>query len=123
MTHEHDSLDPLAAHFEALKAQAPEPDAALMARIMADADREQAVHVAPLARPSHSGLLAGLVNALGGWPAMAGLATAAVAGVWIGAVPPDGLAAAAQQVLGNDSTALMIDVDFESAFILAEGAS
>jgi len=123
MTHEHDSPDPLAAHFEALKAQAPEPDAALLARIMADADREQAARMAPPPRSSRSGLLAGLVRTLGGWPAMAGLATAAMAGVWIGAAPPAGLTAAAQQVLGNDTMALMIDVDFESAFILAEGAS
>ena len=123
MTHEHDSPDPLAAHFEALKARAAEPDAALLARIMADADREQAAHMAPPPRPSRSGLLAGLVNALGGWPAMAGLATAAVAGVWIGAAPPDGLTAVAQQMMGGDTATLMIDVDLESAFILAEGAS
>ncbi|MCZ7676116.1 MAG: hypothetical protein M5U35_09930 [Roseovarius sp.] len=119
--HDHDRSDPLKAHFEALKARVAEPDAALLARILADAEHEQAVRAAPAARRPRSGWLAAPVRALGGWPAMAGLATAALAGVWIGAAPPEGLAAAAQRMLDANAAVLVIDVDPDAVFILAEG--
>lgn len=48
-----------------------------------------AVPSAPRERERRAGLLAALLAALGGWPAVAGLASAAVAGVWIGAASPD----------------------------------
>ena len=57
------------------------------------------------------GPLAQLVAAIGGWPAMAGLATAGIAGLWIGIAPPAALATMAgtltEGVTGitSDSTA------------------
>lgn len=122
MTHEHDTPDPLAAHFEALKARPAEPGAALLARILDDAGREQAAFRAPAPRSPRFGRLAETVRTLGGWPAMAGLASAALAGVWIGAAPPAGLAAAVSQALGGNAE-LLIDVDPAAGLILAEGAS
>lgn len=52
----------------------------------------------PLGIGSHSaarrrfGILGQMLAAIGGWPAMAGLATAGVAGLWIGIAPPAALA-------------------------------
>ncbi len=71
---------------------APSDD--LMARIQADADgvldEQQAAQSAALSKP-RPGIFAGLFASLGGWPAMAGLTTATVAGIWIGYASPDAL--------------------------------
>jgi hypothetical protein len=78
------------------EAAKPAPEA-LMARILADAARE-AVPLAPPARAAQPriGRLAALFAALGGWPAVGGLATAGVAGLWLGLSPP-----AAVEALGG----------------------
>lgn len=130
MTHDSDRTDPLAAHFAALKATPARPDAALMARILADADREQpgrraapAAPAALAARLSAGARLAAIMRALGGWPAMAGLAAATLAGVWIGVSPPEGLAEAARLVLSEAGDGVLVDLDPNAAFILPEGAS
>ena len=76
------------------KAQEPEPSGDLFARIMADADATLAARTAPAAtrtRPRR-GMILALAAAIGGWPAFASMATAAVAGVWIGVSAPDVLA-------------------------------
>lgn len=86
----------LDALFSEARAAAPEPSAALMARIMADAETTLAVRTALAIRPvgrvrakvSH---WANFVRGLGGWPALAGMATAAVAGIGIGFATPDSL--------------------------------
>lgn len=63
----------------------PQPSDDLMARIMADA----AHRAAPVHAASRPGLLATLLSLVGGWPAAAGMATAAAAGVWLGFSSPD----------------------------------
>lgn len=63
----------------------------LAQRMQADAARVQNEilgRAARPARPARPGLWAVLRDALGGWPGMAGLATACAAGVWIGLAPP-----------------------------------
>lgn len=85
-----------------LARQGPEPGADLMARIMADAEREaEAAEAAKAPRangvrsgpkaPAHRGWLArlragwaALGAAVGGWPALTGLATATLVGLWLG---------------------------------------
>lgn len=82
----------LDAFFAAGRAAAPDPSEALLARILADAAEVQVSATAAAdARRGRGpfGLWAGLLAALGGWPAVAGLASAAVAGFWIGAAQPD----------------------------------
>lgn len=66
------------------EAARPAPDA-LMARVLADAAR-----VAHPARTAgrRQGRLAASLAALGGWPALGGLATAGMAGLWLGLSPP-----------------------------------
>lgn len=78
----------LEAAFAALRADAPRPSAALMARVLADAEAAAPRHAPPAARRA-----ALIWRALGGLPAAAGLAAATLAGVWIGADPPGPFAA------------------------------
>ena len=63
----------------------PAPDD-LLARIEADALAEMPVAPPRTAPPS---LWQGLKDAVGGWPALAGLATAALTGLWLGFAPPE----------------------------------
>lgn len=82
-----DEMD-LEAFFEAGRAAAPVPSQDLLARIMADADAAL-VAPAPLARPAkRPSIWAIFTAAVGGWPSLAGMATAAVAGVWLGVAQP-----------------------------------
>jgi hypothetical protein len=81
---EMDALFAEAAH------AAPTPSAELLKRIVADADTVGAARQSSTTRPRR-GLFETLVASLGGWPAVAGLATAAVVGIWIGYVAPDTL--------------------------------
>ena len=79
--------------FEAGRAEAPVPSQDLMARILADAQANMPAP-APIvraARPVRRGLLAGLLAAVGGWPSVATMATATVAGIWLGFAQPDTL--------------------------------
>lgn len=86
----------LDASFEAMRAATPEPSPELLARVLADAYEEQdawgAVDRAPVeatdSAPPRRGSLRGVIDMIGGWPALAGLATATLAGVWIGYNPP-----------------------------------
>jgi hypothetical protein len=83
----------LAPFFEAARAAGPEPSTALLARVLEDAEAAQARHAGAQARPGlgprpRAGLRARLAQGLGGWPALAGLAAAGVAGVWIGTALP-----------------------------------
>lgn len=94
----------LTSFFEAASQHAPEPSDDLMARILADAARVQAEHgaqAAPVLRPARASILSRALGVLGGWGALAGLATATVAGVWIGFAAPDGLADYTDLILPN----------------------
>mgnify|MGYP000091341386 CR=1 FL=1 len=82
----------------------PVPSADLLARVMADADdvvdARAVAQIAPTAKPR--GWLAALLAPIGGWPAMAGLATATVAGVWIGYSPPESVSGFADDYLAGN---------------------
>lgn len=80
-------------YFQAARAAPEAASPALMARILADAEAVQAATRRTPA-PRRAGLGEHLYRLLGGWPAMAGLATAAVAGLWLGTSLPTGLLAA-----------------------------
>lgn len=72
---------------EAAHRPVPPMDAALMARIVADADRFMP------AGPVAGGAVAAtgwrdVLALLGGWPAVGGVVAAGVAGLWIGVAPP-----------------------------------
>jgi len=80
----------LDALFAAAVRDAPTPSGDLLQRIVADADMVSAARQAPPLRVRR-GLVDRLMAALGGWPAVAGLATATVVGIWIGYASPDAL--------------------------------
>lgn len=104
------------------KTAAPVPSEALMARVMADADAvlaERRAGPTPAAAPQ--GWFKGALQAIGGWPALAGLATATMAGIWIGFAQPGALGTVADGVLATSSD---YDLgDFMPGFdnLLAEG--
>ncbi|MGI1663541.1 dihydroorotate dehydrogenase [Palleronia sp. KMU-117] len=82
--------------FAAARAQRPEPGVDLLARIAAEAEATAAARARPgpasaraNGRQGRSGVWLGdWLAAIGGWPAVAGLATATVAGLWIGYAQP-----------------------------------
>lgn len=84
----------LEALFAAGRTAAPAPSAGFLARVLADAEALQAARgaaVAPVAPvmqrapiPPRGGVMAALRGVFGGWGALGGMLSAAVAGVWIG---------------------------------------
>ena len=81
-----DALAPFLAAARAADARAPD---ALMARVLADAARVQPRSPLPAARrPARQGWRALLMAVAGGRGALAGMAAAGLAGVWIGFAQP-----------------------------------
>lgn len=97
--------DILDGFFEAARQQQPQIPEGVVARILADADREQAHHLNRSVIPVRSkrSFFGDVVAALGGWPSLAGLAAATLAGVWIGYSPPTSLDSIALSVLGSET--------------------
>lgn len=90
----------------------------LFARILADADAVQRGFSAPVSAATvpaaaRGGLLATLLGVLGGWPAVGGLASAGVAGVWLGFAPPTAVSTVASDYLGIDYLGAAGAVDLE----------
>ncbi|NIY78203.1 hypothetical protein HCZ23_01790 [Celeribacter sp. HF31] len=86
------SLDAL---FAEAREAAPQPSGNLMARVLADAEgmiatreAEEAARIQALRPKQRHPIVAAMVAALGGWRAVAGLATAGVAGLAIGLGAP-----------------------------------
>ena len=77
------------------------PSDALMARVLADADDVQGA-MQPEQTVATSGLWARILDALGGWPAVSGLAAATVAGVWIGVAPPSSVQDLTASLVGDE---------------------
>ncbi|MEL7346036.1 MAG: dihydroorotate dehydrogenase [Pseudomonadota bacterium] len=71
--------------FAQARAHRPSPSDDLMARVMADA-METMVRPEPATTTSHP---RGFLALIGGWPSLAGLATATVAGIGIGFASPE----------------------------------
>lgn len=89
--------------FVAARARPPQPSAGLMARIVADAAALAPKPPAPAPRRRTGGGWR-IGDFFGGWSAMGGLATAAVAGVWIGFAGADRFGSVAGGMLGLDQT-------------------
>lgn len=106
-----DDLD-LDGLFAQAAARDPIPSAALLARIEADALREQprpvaAAPAAPAVRPRPVwGLGALLADVLGGGRALAGLSLAAASGLWIGVAQPTALSPVTEYLTGTSTASL-----------------
>lgn len=105
--------------FAEARAQEATPSADFMQRVLDDALAVQPAPMAPVSR--RTSRLRQFLNAVGGWPAMAGLATAGVAGLWIGVNPPDTLATTAETLLGTENDLYLVDLMPGYDFTLAEG--
>ncbi|MDJ1007923.1 MAG: dihydroorotate dehydrogenase [Paracoccaceae bacterium] len=86
MIENRDRDDGLEAFFDDARAHKARPDSALKARLLEDALAHQPAPAA--VAPARRGRLGSAIALLGGWPALTGLATATVAGVWIGVAQP-----------------------------------
>ncbi len=99
--------DGLEAFFEAGRADVLVPSADLLGRIVTDAEAQITPAETPVTRPR---MFAGLIEAIGGWPTLAGMATAGVVGVWVGFSQPAGLDMVAQQLMGTADTSYLVDL-------------
>lgn len=102
-------LDNLLADVAAVKPSVPSD---LMARVLIDASQVQPRDGVQ----SQLGVWAGILDMIGGWPAVGGLAIAGVAGLWIGVAPPVGLENMATTVLGSTQTVDLFGGDMLSSF-------
>lgn len=86
----------------------------LMARVMADAEAVQRTADQPLAGRQRAakptGFWAGLVAAIGGGPALAGLSTATLAGLWIGFAQPVAITSVTDVFLASSAVTETLDV-------------
>lgn len=109
---DRDDLDDL---FATARVSRPVPSDALMARVLADALAEQpkAARTVPLAAVPRAGLWSRVAGLFGGVGALAGIGSAAAAGLFIGYVQPAGLSVLDDAVLGTplETVELMPDVD------------
>lgn len=76
-----DMLDDLFAAARSDSRATPSPD--LLARVLSEAESLQVAEPAPVPQQCRS-LWTAVVAAVGGWPALSGVAMAGVTGVWIG---------------------------------------
>lgn len=111
-TQGQDGLDDL---FAEARNTTPAPSEALMARVLADAIEMQpraVVKVAPVMLRG-PGFWARLSAVFGGAGALAGMGTAAMAGLFIGFVQPEGLSVLGDAVLGTplETVVLVSSVD------------
>ena len=98
-----DMLDDLFAAARNDSRATPSPD--LLARVLSEAEGLQVAEPVPSAPPLRPSLWAALVAAVGGWPALSGVAMAGVAGVWFG-VPMLALVIAVAMFLTQIAAAL-----------------
>lgn len=106
---ETDMIDAILAN---ARAQQPQVSDDLLSRVLADAARMQP-QPAP-AKPLWSTLL----DMIGGWPSIGGLAVAGVAGVWVGFAPPAAVSSWTNDLIG---TTVSIDLLGDGAEYFAEG--
>ena len=103
-----DMLDDL---FASARAQTTQPSDELMARVLADAVAVQSAQSA-FADAAPPGLWDRMLDVLGGWPAISGLAAATVAGVWIGVAPPSTVQDLTADIVGDEVSVGLWSPDF-----------
>ena len=112
------AMDDLDALFAAARATPAQPTDDLMARILSDAVALQppppVIVPSPVATPiATKGLLSRLAEIFGGFGALAGMGSAAAAGLFIGFAQPAGLSGLSATLMGGqiESLSLMPSVD------------
>lgn len=114
------TLDDLLADARATRA---EPSDALLARVLADAEAVARERARPSAAPAPTaGWLAALAAALGGWPALGGVAASLVLGLGLGVAEPaalSGLAGSLSGSLWSDPVSIPLGPDADPLASLA----
>lgn len=90
----------------------------LSTAILADAARVQPGFQP--AEPPRQPLWRQLTEALGGWPALGGLAAASAAGLWIGVAPPSFVPDPAALAGYEDNSTAFADGSYDMALMLSE---
>lgn len=110
------STDPIEGLFQSARRNPPAPTTDFMARMLADALAAQAASSTP-APVRRRGLWLRILAALGGGFGVAGLGTAALAGVVIGYVQPDPLLVLGEQFgVTADAASLDLSYGFDTVF-------
>ncbi|WP_420861025.1 hypothetical protein [Algirhabdus cladophorae] len=117
MTHHKD--DPLDAFFAAAQADPPQASDDLLQRVMRDASDLQPQVDAWGAAPEPS-VWTRFKDMVGGWPSIAGLATATAAGLWIGIDTPMLADSVMSLYFDTGSAAAFDDADLAWASVLEE---
>ncbi|WP_424979437.1 hypothetical protein [Leisingera sp. S232] len=117
MADEDKTLQELEDLFAAAREDRPELPHHLSAAILADAARAQPGAVV---RQGRLPLWRQLADAIGGWPALGGLAAASAAGVWIGLAPPSFVPDPVVLAGYEDSSNVLGDGSYEMAVMLNE---
>lgn len=124
-TTDRDEMD-LEELFAEARRLRPVPSPDLLARILSQAEavsgeRRGVEPAAPVATPPlrRPGWLASLADALGGWPALGGLAACAVIGVGLGMAQPAGLSDLTASIWG-ETVSVTLGID-ENPLSLLEG--
>jgi hypothetical protein len=109
MTMTNPNDDMLDDMFAQARAVTPAPSDDLMARVLADAAAVQPRN-RPIAamRPT---LWSRMSDAVGGWPALSGLAAATVAGVWVGIAPPAQVEDLTATLIGDEISISLFSTD------------
>ncbi|NVK15117.1 MAG: hypothetical protein HWE35_13190 [Rhodobacteraceae bacterium] len=115
------SLQELDGLFAVARNEPPALPDHLSAAILADAARVQpGGQPAAPARAARQPLWRQLAEALGGWPALGGLAAASAAGLWIGVAPPAFMPDPAALAGFEDSSTAFADGSYDMALMLSE---
>lgn len=89
MTDDSEKMVDLESFFEAGRSDAPEPSVALMSRISGDIDLVADEREAVTINVTRDGIFKRILDGIGGWPALSGMATAGIVGIAVGVSPPE----------------------------------
>ena len=110
------------ALFAAARQDRSELPDTLSQRMLRDAEQTQQGFARPEAVVTAGpGLLGQIKAALGGWPTLGGLATACLAGLWIGVAPPAFLPDPLDLVYSDDALSVLDQDSALSEFLTEDG--
>ena len=95
--------------FAQARNEAPAPSDDLMARILSDAAAVQPKQTAPIA--AAPGLWVRMMDMIGGWPAVSGMAAATIAGIWVGVAPPSSIEDLTAALIGDEVSISLFETD------------
>lgn len=120
MTKKYDDDFELDSLFEAARNTPQEPSPELLVTIQAQALQVQQSQQQNEPTPRSRHRIAEIFESLGGWPSLAGVSTAALAGIWIGMAPPETVALTAQTLFDPSATDDLFEFSDDTVFAFLE---